>query len=98
MIGVLTHHWAKEGRVEEAAALLDGNGQAQSRAPGLRGALQPRLQVRPHEAVEPRRMGERGDIRRLEGQPRASHGYGRRRRPVVTAPLSPSGSRSPPGF
>ncbi len=35
MIGVLTHHWAKDGRVEEAAALLDGNGQAQSRAPGF---------------------------------------------------------------
>ena len=35
MIGVLTHHWAKEGLVEEAAALLDGNGQAQSRAPGF---------------------------------------------------------------
>ena len=35
MIGVLTHHWAKDGRVDEAAALLDGNGQAQSRAPGF---------------------------------------------------------------
>ncbi len=35
MIGVLTHHWAKDGLVEEAAALLDGNGQAQSRAPGF---------------------------------------------------------------
>ena len=35
MIGVLTHHWAKNGRVDEAAALLDGNGQAQSRAPGF---------------------------------------------------------------
>ena len=35
MIGVLTHHWAKEGLVEEAAALLDGNGLAQSRASGF---------------------------------------------------------------
>ena len=35
MIGVLTHHWAKDGLVEEAAALLDGNGQAQSRASGF---------------------------------------------------------------
>ena len=36
MIGVLTHHWAKEDRVEEARRLLDGNGLAQSRAPGFR--------------------------------------------------------------
>ena len=35
MIGVLTHHWAKEGRVGEARALLDANGEAQSRAPGF---------------------------------------------------------------
>ena len=35
MIGVLTHHWAKEGRVSQARALLDRNGLAQSRAPGF---------------------------------------------------------------
>ena len=35
MIGVLTHHWAKADRVEEARKLLDGNGLAQSRAPGF---------------------------------------------------------------
>ena len=35
MIGVLTHHWAKEDRVPEARGLLDDNGQAQSRAPGF---------------------------------------------------------------
>ena len=35
MIGVLTHHWAKDGRVEEARALLDVNGEAQSQAPGF---------------------------------------------------------------
>lgn len=35
MIAVLTHHWAKEGRVEAARALLDGNGRAQSKAPGF---------------------------------------------------------------
>ena len=35
MIGVLTHHWAKEGKVAEARALLDGNGRAQSKAPGF---------------------------------------------------------------
>jgi heme-degrading monooxygenase HmoA len=35
MIGVLTHHWAKSDRVSEAKALLDRNGEAQSRAPGF---------------------------------------------------------------
>ena len=39
MIGVLTHHWAKADKVEEAKALLDGNGLAQSKAPGF-GARQ----------------------------------------------------------
>jgi heme-degrading monooxygenase HmoA len=35
MIGVLTHHCAKDGKVSETRRLLDGNGQAQSRAPGF---------------------------------------------------------------
>ena len=35
MIGVLTHHWAKEDRVAEARAKLDGNGLAQSKAAGF---------------------------------------------------------------
>ena len=35
MIGVLTHHWAKADKVGEARRLLDGNGAAQSRAPGF---------------------------------------------------------------
>ena len=35
MIGVLTHHWAKEDKVAEARKLLDGNGLAQSKAPGF---------------------------------------------------------------
>jgi heme-degrading monooxygenase HmoA len=35
MIGVLTHHWAKADKIDEARALLDGNGEAQSRAPGF---------------------------------------------------------------
>ena len=35
MIGVLTHHWAKPHLVQEARALLDGNGEAQSRHPGF---------------------------------------------------------------
>ena len=35
MIGVLTHHWAKADRIDEARRLLDGNGLAQSRAPGF---------------------------------------------------------------
>ena len=37
MIGVLTHHWAKPDMVEAARKLLDGNGLAQSKAPGFTG-------------------------------------------------------------
>ena len=35
MIGVLTHHWARADRVDEAKSLLDRNGAAQSKAPGF---------------------------------------------------------------
>jgi heme-degrading monooxygenase HmoA len=35
MIGVLTHHWAKADKVDEAKILLDRNGEAQSKAPGF---------------------------------------------------------------
>lgn len=35
MIGVLTYHWAVEGKLEEARQLLDRNGLAQSKAPGF---------------------------------------------------------------
>jgi heme-degrading monooxygenase HmoA len=35
MIGVLTHHWAKADKIDEARKLLHGNGEAQSRAPGF---------------------------------------------------------------
>ena len=35
MIAVLTHHWAKPGNFDEARKLLDGNGLAQSKAPGF---------------------------------------------------------------
>ena len=35
MIGVLTHHWARPDKIEEARKLLDGNGLAQSKAPGF---------------------------------------------------------------
>jgi heme-degrading monooxygenase HmoA len=35
MIGVLTHHWAKADKIDEARKLLQGNGEAQSRAPGF---------------------------------------------------------------
>ena len=35
MIGVLTHHWAKVGQIEEARDLLNRNGAAQSQAPGF---------------------------------------------------------------
>ncbi len=39
MIGVLTHHWAKSDNIEEAKKLLDGNGLAQSKAPGYGSRL-----------------------------------------------------------
>ena len=35
MIGVLTSHWAKEGKFDEARDLLNRNGDAQSKAPGF---------------------------------------------------------------
>ena len=35
MIGVLTHHWAKQDKITEARHLLDRNGEAQSKAPGF---------------------------------------------------------------
>ena len=35
MIGVLTHHWGKQGRLDDARRLLEGNGLAQSKAPGF---------------------------------------------------------------
>jgi len=35
MIGVLTHHWAKVDKVNEAKTLLNRNGIAQSNAPGF---------------------------------------------------------------
>ena len=34
MIGVLTHHWAKVDKIDEARKVLDRNGDAQSKAPG----------------------------------------------------------------
>jgi|TARA_B100000315_G_scaffold133534_1_gene123025 heme-degrading monooxygenase HmoA len=35
MIGVLTHHWAKPDKIEDARKLLGRNGLAQSKAPGF---------------------------------------------------------------
>ena len=35
MIGVLTHHWAKADKIDEARELLYRNGEAQSKAPGF---------------------------------------------------------------
>ena len=39
LIGVLTHHWSHPDQIDEAKALLERNGAAQSRAPGF-GARQ----------------------------------------------------------
>jgi len=44
MIGVLTHHWAKQDKIAEAQRLLEGNGLAQSKAPGF-GARQTLLSL-----------------------------------------------------
>jgi heme-degrading monooxygenase HmoA len=35
MIGVLTHHWAKQDKIAEAQRLLERNGLAQSKAAGF---------------------------------------------------------------
>lgn len=35
MIGVLTHHWAKADKIQDARKLLDRNGLAQSKALGF---------------------------------------------------------------
>jgi heme-degrading monooxygenase HmoA len=35
MIGVLTHHWAKADKIDEARQLLEANGLAQSKAAGF---------------------------------------------------------------
>jgi heme-degrading monooxygenase HmoA len=35
MIGVLTHHWAKADKIDEARKLLARNGEAQSKAQGF---------------------------------------------------------------
>jgi quinol monooxygenase YgiN len=35
MLGVLTHHWAKADKIDEARRLLDRNGEAQSKAQGF---------------------------------------------------------------
>ncbi|HCG91861.1 MAG TPA: hypothetical protein DEZ08_08525 [Dehalococcoidia bacterium] len=35
MIGVITHHWAQAEKLQEAKTILDGNGVAQSQAPGF---------------------------------------------------------------
>jgi heme-degrading monooxygenase HmoA len=35
MIGVLTHHWAKSDKIDQARGLLDRNGTAQSKASGF---------------------------------------------------------------
>ena len=44
MIGVITHHWAKVEKLQEAKTILDGNGVAQSKAPGF-GARQTMISI-----------------------------------------------------
>ena len=80
MIGVLTHHWAKEGRLEEAHELLDRNGLAQSKAPGFDSRRTLYSLSDANKITTLVTWGQRRDIRRLEGEPgaRCGHGGGRR--------------------
>ena len=62
MIGVLTHHWAKPDKIAEAKKLLDGNGLAQSKAPGFGSRETPLLPVRPGQDYHPGHLGKQRDL------------------------------------
>jgi hypothetical protein len=70
MIGVLTHHWAKVDKIDEARKLLDRNGDAQSKAPSTRG---------PCENHNAGRVDDQRHLRSLEGQPTTNDGHERGR-------------------
>jgi len=58
MIGVLTHHWAKSDKVEEAKTLLDGNEQG----PRLRAPPDFHLPGRPHQDIHTCYLGLKQDL------------------------------------
>ena len=85
LIGVLTHHWAKADKIEEAKKLLDGNGAAQSRTPGF-GARHTFISLSdPTKISTLVTWGKQRDLRRLARQSGASSSHGRRRGIVVAA-------------
>ena len=58
MIGVLTHHWAKPDKVEEAKTLLDGNGAGPEQGAGIRQSPDPYLAERPDENLDACNVGQ----------------------------------------
>src|SRR5215510_1297329 len=68
MIGVLTHHWAKVDKIDEARKLLDRNGDAQSKPSN------PHRTRGPCENHNPGRMDDQRHLRSLEGQPATNDG------------------------
>ena len=85
MIGVLTHHWAKEGKVAEARALLGRQRQGPEQGARVREPRHPARADRSREDHLPRDMGQRGDIRTVAGQSGARRGHGGRLRAMVEA-------------
>ena len=76
MIGVLTHHWAKPNKAQEARELLDRNGLAQSKAPGFGRPADAVLAGRPHQNHHVGHLGEQRYLRRMAGQPGAGRSHG----------------------
>ena len=83
MIGVLTHHWAKDDKIDEARRLLEGNGRAQSQAPGFGARTTLYSLTDPTKDYQPRHMGQQRDLRPVARQPGASRRHDRRRRSMV---------------
>src|SRR6516165_451703 len=67
MIGVLTHHWAKVDKIDEARKLLDCNGDAPEPS-------NPHRTRRPCENHNPSRVDDQRHLRSLEGQPATNDG------------------------
>ena len=78
LIGVLTHHWAQEDKVEEAKALLDRNGEASEPRARIWSPSHLHFAGRPHQDLDPGHLGEQRDLRRLARQSRTRRCHGRR--------------------
>ena len=97
MIAVLTHHWAKEGKVAEARALLDGNGRAQSRAPGFVSRVTLHSLTDPTQITSLVTWDSEEIYDRWKASPGAGRRHGGRIRAVVESRPSPNASKWPPG-